>query len=160
MSREVKFDFKLSDFLDKPIKFKSKNEKKEAMREVKDLLLSEILDSIGDGISPVTGHKFKKLSKRYIKRKEAEGGTVLPGGGSNLELDGGMLSGLKIIKKNENTLRLTVISSEQDKADWHNHFNGESNVPRRPFIPDERREEFFNPSIKQAIKELLSDYVE
>ena len=109
MAREVKFDFKLSDFLDRPIKFKSKREKEEAMREVKDLLLSEILDSVGDGISPVTGRKFKKLSKDYIKKKEDEGGTVLAGGGSNLELDGGLLSGLRIIKKDENTLRLTVI---------------------------------------------------
>jgi hypothetical protein len=149
---KVKFDFKPSDFLE-GIRIKSKD-KKRILEDIGDIVLTEVTSMVGSGISPVTGRKFKKLSKEYIEKKKEEGGTILGGGGSNLELTGDMLQSL-FVEVKDNKITLTVSDSEQGKADGHNNFSGKSSLPERKFIPNEKNGETFIPKIRKAIKDYL-----
>lgn len=158
---KVKFDFNISDFFKNSApEFKTKSQKSEIARDVADLILTEVLEHMADGKSPVTGRKFTKLNKDYATLKSSEGGTVLAGRGSNLELDGGLTSAIRVRKQGDGMLRLTLLSGEQPKADGHNNFSGKSRLPRRPFVPDVSRGEFFSKSISKKARDLIREALE
>lgn len=149
-SRKVKFDFKPSDYVD-GVRFKSESQKKSVMADISDFVVESILKFVGKSKSPVTGSVFKGLSKDYAKKKVAEGGVAK----ANLELHGNLLDSVKVIKKSDNVLRLTVDDSEMGKADGHNNFSGESKLPRRPFIPNADRGEDFAKPIRDGIEKII-----
>lgn len=159
MARKVKFDFTLSDFLDgKRIRLPA--DRRAALEEdVLDLISTEILTNVGEGRSPVTGRRFKKLTDAYAARKSSEGGTVLGGQGSNLELTGALLDAFKTEKTRSGKLRVTVEDDEQPKADGHNNFSGKSKLPRRPFIPDAKEGEFFAKSVRESVRALIESRI-
>jgi hypothetical protein len=148
MAKKVKYDFKLTDFV-KGIKFKSAAQKREVISDVKNFVLESVLNDVGEGKSPVTGRKFKLLSKDYSKSKKR--GNRLP----NLELKGDLLDSLKVVKRKRDVLRLTVSQSQQPKADGHNNFTGKSKLPSRKFIPNIAKKESFRPAIKKDIIEII-----
>ena len=54
-------------------------------------------------------------------------------------------------------LSLEVTGREAAKADGHNNHSGDSTLPERKFIPEER--ETFKRDIVQGLKSLLKEYV-
>lgn len=148
-TRKVKFDFIPEALKGKRI---SESERKEILNEVADFVVESILKDVGSTKSPVTGRKFKKLSEDYKKLKKEAGSGTSP----NLELDGDMLDSLTA-KVVGNKIRVTVGDAEQGKADGHNNFSGKSKLPRRPFIPDEQKDETFRPKLRKEIDDLVED---
>lgn len=147
MARKVKFDFKPLEGVRV-----TGRQKSQIMQEVKDFVTEQVLDHVGSSKSPVAGGSFKKsLEKNYKKKKVAQGGASV----ANLDLSGSLLDSLRVIKKDENTLRLTVLTGEQKKADGHNNFSGKSNLPERNFIPDEKREQNLNRTIWKGIRDIV-----
>ena len=129
----------------------------EALSDIQDFVLESVLSDVAALKSPVTGRNFKALqSKEYIAHKKSKGLSPVP----NLELDGSMLSSLKVVKKGKNRLVLTVDDEEADKADGHNNHSGESKIPERKFIPHEDSGESFRPAIRNGIKDLVMMAVE
>lgn len=146
--RQIKFDFDPLAGVGKKI---TPSEEKRIVSRVKDYVLESVLSKVGEGISPVSGQgSFKRLNKEYAINQK--GGNRLP----NLELMGDMLDSLKIIKIGDK-LRLTVDESQQDKADGHNNFSGKSALPRRAFIPDEKKGETFKKDILEGIRTIIED---
>lgn len=159
MMRKVKFDFDPFDI--------AKVDKRKIPSEVKQLIIEDVVDLIQDKVltyvadqtSPVSGvGSFKKLSKEYSVIKSKEVGNTK----ANLEAQGDMLDSLSVSQLKGTKIRLTVADDQQDKADGHNNFSGQSMLPRRPFIPDERRGETFKKEIldgiKKTVKNILEDF--
>lgn len=149
---EVKFEFSLKDFLSESrVQKIPKTKQNAALRQLKDFILTEVTERMSNGLSPVTGKKFKKLSKDYLEKKVSEGGAPE----ANLELQGDLKDSLRVYQRGE-TLVLTVLSKEQPKADGHNNFSGKSKIPERKFIPNRAQNESFSSSFKREIKEFLN----
>jgi hypothetical protein len=127
----------------------------EADRRIAELVLSEIIEHVGDGTSPVAGGKWKRsLSPEYKARKIAQGGNSY----SDMILDGDMLKALKCEPTRRGTVELKISGKQGDKADGHNNFSGASSLPRREFIPKEGQT--FKRSIVQKIKEITEEFSE
>lgn len=132
----------------------SKKVRDEILSDVADFTLKSVLDDCADQKSPVTGSAFRKLSKDYSVLKKKQGGKPVP----NLELDGDMLSALRV-KKEKTEIRMYIPSGKQAlKADNHNKFSSESegtSVPARKFIPNSEKDESFRPAIKRGIRDIV-----
>jgi hypothetical protein len=151
MAKKVKFEFKPSDYV-AGVRFKSKTQKTRVMGQISDFVLTKVLQDVGSAKSPVTGRKFKRLSKDYALKKAGDVGNSRP----NLELDGDMLDSLTVVHKS-GALSLEVGSGLQNsKADGHNNHSGQSSLPRRAFIPDEGRNEDFRPAIRDGIARIIN----
>lgn len=120
------------------------------LSDVKDYVLEAVLSDTADLTSSVTGRQFPKLSPQYAKAKKAQGAKPIP----NLELDGDMLSALRVTRSGS-SLKLHVLASQADKADGHNNHSGESSLPARKFIPSEDLGETFRPAIRSGIKDIV-----
>lgn len=148
-SRKVKYDFNPFS------KVRLRGDKREqAKEEIKDFVLSSVLSDVGAARSPVTGDAFEALSSEYRSKKQAAG----LGGRANLEFTGDMLDALQVTDAPGGGIRITVSADQQGKADGHNDFTNKSKLPRRPFIPDERRSETFSSSIEEGIERILRRY--
>lgn len=150
MATKVEYEFDPFDVAGIDTTGMSNAEIKDALQEVENFIKESVLSDVGAQRSPVTGGKFKALSKAYKKQKIAEGGKGVP----NLELSGAMLSGLETFRKGDKIV-LTVSDDEQAKADGHNNFSGDSKLPERKFIPNADAGETFRPAIVKGIKNLL-----
>lgn len=130
-------------------------DRKEVMDEIAEYLLSEMFDYLADGISPVTGQKFKKLNDKYAEREKL--GDETP----NLDLNGDMLRALEYEVQADKIL-LGILDDEDQavKAYGHNTgFKGHPFIkdgPVRKFIPDKR--ELFAPDIMAGIEEIIEDF--
>ena len=128
----------------------------EALSDIQDFVLESVLSDTAAQRSAVTGRPFAKLSPDYAKVKKGKGGKPVP----NLELDGDLLSSLKVVKKSKGRLVLTVDDDQGDKADGHNNHSGDSPLPERKFIPSDDNGESFRPAIRNGIKDLVMMAVE
>lgn len=119
--------------------------------EVGEFVKEQILLSVAESSSPISGGAFKKsLSAAYKKQKEADG---LPGV-ANLELTGEMLDSLDY-KTTKDGIEIGVFGRAALRADGHNNFSGESELPGRQFLPKEG--ESFKPSIQKEIDRIIRD---
>lgn len=105
------------------------NSKEDAALAIGQELIDSIKDHLKDGESPVEGYKFKELSEKYADKKK--GGDRTP----NLKLEGDLLESLSAEYEGD-TLVIGVSSSQEGKADGHNNFSGDSNLPTRRFLAD------------------------
>lgn len=125
--------------------------KEDIASEVGEFLKEQILRSVAESTSPVSGGSFKKqLSKDYKKLKESEN---LPGI-ANLEYSGQMLDSLDY-KVTSKGIELGVFGEPAKRADGHNNFSGESKLPRRQFLPEEGQK--FKSTIQQEIDKIIRD---
>lgn len=114
------------------------------LRDIGEFIVSSILDDVGQGVSPVTGQRFKSLNADYAD--EEKGGDRLP----NLDLEGDMLNSLKFVV-NDNEIEFGIFNEAQAvKSYGHNtgmqgHPYLEGKVPQRKFIP------FENESLRSGI---------
>jgi phage gpG-like protein len=125
--------------------------KSEITEQVGEYLKEQILLSVADSSSPISGGEFKKtLSPKYKKEKEKAG---LPGK-ANLEFSGDMLDSLTF-KPTSKGLEIGVFGEEALRADGHNNFTGKSKLPTRQFLPKEG--ENFKQDIKREVDRILRD---
>jgi hypothetical protein len=129
----------------------TKDQRREVLDQIGELLVEQILDAVGDQKSPVTGNAFKPLSLEYSKRKKDEVGNTR----ANLDLFGDMLSSVDY-KIRDEKLEIGVFGSEAPKADGHNNISGDSKIPTRRFIPAQGQD--FTAEIKGLIKETVDQY--
>jgi len=157
--RLVEFEIKPENYVGARLKKKLDEASPATIRrieaEIKDLVVEQVLEKVGDTTSPVTGRSFKRLSSKYASVKSKTAAPI-----PNLELKGKLLDSVKVIKK-DGELNLTVAAKEQGKADGHNKFNKARNkrIPARKFIPDEDKNEDFIPEIRNRIKDVIKKEV-
>lgn len=125
------------------------------LEEIADFVKESILKDVGGQRSPVTGRQFKLLNKDYAKVKREDFGAP---GIPNLELTGDMLDSLEVQVVRGNKLRVWVDdASQQDKVAGHHHFLPGSNLPKRPFIPEEDGK--YRPEIRAGVAKIVKRYV-
>lgn len=120
--------------------------------EVGQYVLDEILSRVGNGESPVSGERFKQLSKKYADKMK--GGNRTP----NLELEGDMLASLGYRRTSNGVAVGIMEKSQRPKADGHNNFSGKSSLPQRRFIP--APDQNFKSDIESGIQDIISSYEE
>lgn len=126
-----------------------------ALNEIAEFVKTETLSYVGEGRSPVQGGAWKRsLSPEYKARKKAEGGSSF----ANLELSGDLLDSVDVVQKRGNTLSLQVSGSEAAKADGHNNFSGNSELPPREFIPNASKGQTFRREIIQGIRQIAEEF--
>jgi len=134
------------------------SEKKKALEEIGDYLVTEILSYVGDGRSPVSGQgNFRQLSRPYADAKKLGDRRPI------LELDGDMLEALtyKIVK---GQLVVGIFDDEQAiKA--YGHCTGmeghpwlEGVTPVRQFIP--REDEQLKRNITDYVQTIIEDVLD
>lgn len=126
----------------------------DAKAEVGAYLLDEILTRLGKGESPVSGEKFRKLSKKYADRYK--GGNTTP----NLELEGDMLAALDFSQSKNGVIVGIMDKSQRPKADGHNNLSGQSLLAKagyqRRFIP--ASDQNFKKDIMSGVQEIIAQY--
>ncbi len=154
MSSKVAFEFDPFELagVEPP---KSARERKQAMKEIQEYVVNEVLGFCADGNSPVAGGQWKRgLSKEYRARKEAEGGQ----GFADMTLSGDMLNDLECVSVDDTTLSLQISGENAPKADGHNNHSGDSKLPPREFIPKDKQT--FKRSIITGIRQIAEDFSE
>lgn len=129
----------------------TKAKKTELLDQIGELLVEQVLSTVAESKSPITGRAFKGLSQEYKALKLEETGSGEP----NLDLSGEMLSSLDY-KVKDNTIELGIFGEDAGKADGHNNFSGKSKLPTRQFLPKEG--ELFVSSIKNLVKETVDAF--
>lgn len=156
MARDVSFEFDPFEMVGIDKEKLPDSVVREAMADIKDYVLEQILLDVADTRSPVTGRPFKGLNKDYAKQKAKEGGTPI----ANLLLTGDMLDAVRIKSAGSDKLLLYVSADQSDKADGHNDHSGESKLPTRRFIPLESDGDSFRPEIRAGIKDIIEQKIE
>lgn len=123
----------------------------ELLDQIGELLVEQVLSSVADSTSPITGRSFKGLSEEYKALKKAETGSSE----ANLDLTGEMLSSLDY-KVKGNTIEIGVFGEDAGKADGHNNFSGKSKLPTRQFLPKEGQ--LFTSSINKLLQETIDSF--
>lgn len=119
--------------------------------EIGEYLVEQILASTAESKSPVAGYgRFPALSKLYKEKKEESGRSGVP----NLDYDGDMLSSLDY-ELTEDGIKIGVFGDQAPKADGHNNFSGDSQLPMRRFLPDVGEE--FRKDITAEIEAILNE---
>jgi len=131
-----------------------KDVKLEVLEEVGEYLIEQTLLQVRAENSPVQGEgKFSSLiSKEYKSLKKAEVGNTRP----NLELSGEMLDSLDY-KISGNNIKIGVYGTAAPRADGHNNLSGESDLPKRRFLPDEGQS--YKAPIKKEIDRIIADKI-
>lgn len=131
----------------------SRATKRETAEVVGEILIQEINRDLNDQKSPVSGTKFRGLSKGYKKIKTGRGEPGVP----NLELTGSMRDSLDVRVGASGQLEIGVFGPDAGKADGHNNFSGDSSLPLRQFLPREGEE--FRSGIRRKINEVIAEAV-
>jgi hypothetical protein len=128
--------------------------KKKIQDDVGEFLVEQVLLSVGEAKSPVSGESFRALSKEYKQKKIDLGGTGAP----NMELNGDMLDSLTY-KKTGNGIELGFFDEQAWKADGHLKFSGEeNNTPKRRFLPAQGQK--FKSAIEIEIERIIQERVD
>lgn len=127
-------------------------ERKAIAAQVSDFVLNSVIEDAGAQVSSVDGSKWAPLSKDYKVKKKALGGKPI----ANLELTGSYLASMKVIKKRDSTLTLTVSADQMGKADGHNNHSGDSSLPLRRSIPAAGDGETFRDEILRGIEDIVT----
>lgn len=157
MARDVSFEFDPFEMVGIDKEKLPDSVVREAMADIKDYVLEQILIDVANAKSPVTGERFEKLNTEYAKQKKKEGGRGI----ANLMLTGDMLDAVRIKSAGDSKLLLYVSADQSDKADGHNNHSGESTkLPTRRFIPLEDDGDSFRPGIERGIKDIIEQKIE
>jgi hypothetical protein len=125
--------------------------KRDVLDEISDYVKESILDSVGSQQSPVKGYAWPKLSTKYKKWKEGEGNP----GVADLVFSGDLLDALQVKKTRDGKIRVIIEGSQAPKADGHNNHTGESALPLRRFIPNEKDGDTFKADILDGIAQII-----
>lgn len=149
---EIFFEFNIWDYLGVA---KPKQGVLQLKRELKDFLLTAVLDRVGGGTSPVSGGKWKRalISKAYKDHKSGFSSSLF----ANMELTGEMLDHLEVISIGDD-MRLRIKGKNAAKADGHNNHSGDSNLPTRLFIP--KKGQRFKRDINSGMREIALEFLD
>lgn len=131
----------------------SRDAKREAADAVASILLESIDKDLNNTRSPVTGARFKALSKEYRKEKRGRGEPGVP----NLELTGQMRDQLDVRIGSAGKIEIGVFGSAAGKADGHNNFSGSSTLPLRQFLPKDGQE--FRSGIQRELEAVVAEAI-
>jgi len=130
----------------------SESVKTKIQQDVGEFIVEQVLQTIGNAKSPVSGESWGRLSKDYKSKKVGEG---LPGE-ADMENTGALKDALTF--KTGDTLKVGFFNSEAWKADGHLKFSGaDGTAPRRRFLPDEGQK--FISSIQSGIDKIVADNI-
>lgn len=129
-----------------------KSERERVKADVSEFLIERILLDVAGQKSPVSGRRFKGLSKEYAEHKKEETGST----DANLDLTGAMLGALDV-RITDKGIEIGVFGENAGKADGHNNFSGDSNLPRRQFLPDVG--EGFRSEIASGVDKIIQDAI-
>ena len=129
----------------------SQDNQKAAKQEVGDYLINETIRYMERGISPVAGEApWEKLDKEYAKEEHA--GNRTP----TLNATGRLREALQF-RSNDDGIEIGIFhKSQQPKADGHNNFSGQSQLPRRRFVPSSRQN--YRSEIMANVGRILNAY--
>lgn len=128
---------------------------KKAFERSKEVVLDQVRSDMDESRSSVSGRQFKKLNDKYAKHKRQAGLDPVP----NLQFTGKLVDSLKVVTSG-NKLSLTTEPSQGPKSDGHNNHSGDSQLPRRAFIPDSGKEERLRAGIRQTLKEEIQGIID
>ena len=118
-------------------KIKDPDDRLRASKIAGEEALKRIKEMVSKQSSPVTGSSFKSLSADYKKYKKG----VVGNGKANMELTGDMLGELDLDYDEDS---FTIFIDDPDEAiKAFNHNTGDT-VPKRPFIPDDSKNQKFH----------------
>ena len=126
--------------------------KNKIKNDVGDYLIESILTAAAKAKSPVEDESFPGLSPAYKKHKIEEG----LGGKANLSFEGDLLDALEY-RTTKDGIEIGWFGDQAAKADGHANISGESRIPKRRLIPDEKQE--FKPSIQKEIESIIADAI-
>lgn len=120
--------------------------------EIGEFIVEQTLLSLQDVKTPVSGAPYKKsLNPEYRKSKQKSG----RGSSANLEFEGDLKDSLEF-KRTRDGIRIGHFNSrEAPKADGHNNFSGDSELPERRYLPKEG--EKYKSSIQKEIDRIIAD---
>ncbi len=125
--------------------------KQKVAEDVGNYLKEQVLLSVSQSKSPISGGKFKPtLSPAYAKEKVQFGARAI----ANLELTGEMLDQLDF-EVTKDGLEFGIFGDSAPRADGHNNFSGASKLPQRKFLPEAG--EAFKAEIKREAERLIND---
>lgn len=133
-----------------------KGQRKKAALEAGKEALDQIKQYTSQANSPVKfRNPYKELNEEYAEFKKKKGKPGIP----NLRLNNDMLENLKVeATKKGFTIKLTS-SKEKKKAYNHNTPKDKLNkLPKRQFIPDDKKNEEFKPAIKKSYLKKLKEW--
>lgn len=132
-------------------------EREELMNEIGDYVLTEILDYVASGKSPVTGRDFKDLTEKYAD-KEKGGDTT-----ANLDLNGDMIRAIEV-KVEADKISVGIFDDEDQAIKLYGHNTGfkghpflDGKAPQRKVIPDKK--ELFASDIMTGINDLVEEFL-
>lgn len=130
-----------------------KKVKAEIQDQVGNYLVEQTLVSMGEKKSPVAGEgSFKALSPLY-KKKKIE---VVGSGNADLEFDGIMKDELTFIP-NDKGIDIGVFGERAGAADGHNNLSGNSQLPKRRFLPDKGQE--YKKETMREVDRIIADVI-
>lgn len=131
-------------------------DKGEALEQIGDFVLDQVLEAVSEGRSPVKFQRWKKeLTEDYASRKSE----VSSEGIANMELFGDMLDAVKVRIFDRNKLALEITGKQAEKADGHNKLTGRTNKTlqtKRRFIPGAKQT--FKGDIMQGIRDIAFEF--
>lgn len=125
---------------------------KELKSEIGEYLREQVSLDLAAQKSPVSGQKFPALSKNYASYKKREVGNNK----ANLDFSGDMQSAIDFTTTSEG-IEFGVFGADAPKADGHNNFSGDSDLPLRQFVPNVG--EGFTRKIQAGVDDIIRNYV-
>jgi hypothetical protein len=130
------------------------DDKQSTLKEIASVLRDEILSRIADGVSPVSGHRWRSLNRVYAETEKSGDDTA------NLDLTGDMLNRFTV-KVRGNKLVVMVDGNDEltkGKVEGHNqHDDGLAHpLPKRRFIPDDSQT--FAKPIMREIADIVKEH--
>lgn len=141
---------KVTKILDLDLDGIPRDKREAAKAEVMDYIKEQVIADIGEATSPVTGAKFKKLSKEYAEEKSEVSSNVIP----NMELTGAMMDALDVVDKGGSKIEIGWFDEEQAVKAF-NHTTGDT-VAKRPLLPSPKDD--FRGGIMSEIASILDGY--
>jgi hypothetical protein len=119
--------------------------------EVGEYVVEQVLLSLGDADSPVSGERFPALSKKYKELKQAAGRSGSP----DLEFSGDLKDSLTY-RPYDGGVEVGWWGDQADKADGHLKFSGRTNhTPKRRALPAEGQS--FKRDITKGVEGIVLD---
>ena len=147
---DVSFTYDVS----KHLKGVPEEDREDAAYDAGEAALEKISEFMDKQRSPVKGERaFAALqSERYKAYKQKKAGNKK----ANLRLTGKMLESLDV-DADESSFTISVVGGTNDVEKAYNHNVGDT-LPKRQFLPDDKRNQEFKGDVVKAIKEAINRY--
>lgn len=155
---KISYTLNLKDEFDKN-GIKDTDKKDTLLKAAGSLILSEVVQYLDKGVTPVSKGSYKKsISPEYKKVKTKKGGKPL----ADMQLTDNMLNSIEF-RNSGNKLTIGIVGTDKDtktsKLKAYNHNVGDT-LPKRQWLPDDSKDEKFKRSIIKKVKDLIKSEAE